>query len=145
LKASVDIPLSPRNLRRMRAFYRTHRPTPKPNAIWSPSVAKLESPNWPAVAESLPWSWGKGFAFIGSQVHLRVHDSDYYLDLLFWHVKLHCFVVIELKEGHFKPEHAGKMNFNLSAVDDLREASRATLSRWNRRACSWRPDRFREN
>jgi predicted nuclease of restriction endonuclease-like (RecB) superfamily len=62
---------------------------------------------------------GKGFAFIGSQVHLRVHEKDYYLDLLFYHVKLHCFVVIELKEGHFKPEHAGKMNFYLSAVDDL--------------------------
>jgi hypothetical protein len=56
LKASVDIPLSPRNLRRMRAFYRTYRPTPKPNAIWPPSVAKLEPPNWPAVAESLPWA-----------------------------------------------------------------------------------------
>jgi predicted nuclease of restriction endonuclease-like (RecB) superfamily len=62
---------------------------------------------------------GKGFAFVGSQVHLRVHEQDYYLDLLFYHVKLHCFVVIELKEGAFKPEHAGKLNFYLSAVDDL--------------------------
>jgi predicted nuclease of restriction endonuclease-like (RecB) superfamily len=62
---------------------------------------------------------GKGFAFVGSQVHLRVHGVDYYLDLLFYHVKLHCFVVVELKEGLFKPEHAGKLNFYLSAVDDL--------------------------
>jgi predicted nuclease of restriction endonuclease-like (RecB) superfamily len=227
-RASVDLRrafpemdgLSPRNLRRMRAFYSTYRPSPKPNAIWPPLVAKLESPAWPARAESLPWAhhvtliervkdpslrefyiaaalehgWsrralaahidaqfharqgravtnfrktlphpqselaqevtrdpyqfgflsltrpcaerdierqlvenvremllelGKGFAFIGSQVQLRVHDKDYYLDLLFYHVKLHCFVVIELKEDHFKPEHAGKMNFYLSAVDDL--------------------------
>jgi predicted nuclease of restriction endonuclease-like (RecB) superfamily len=62
---------------------------------------------------------GKGFAFVGSQIHLRVHDEDYYLDLLFYHVKLHCFVVVELKEEPFKPEHAGKLNFYLSAVDDL--------------------------
>jgi hypothetical protein len=62
---------------------------------------------------------GKGFAFVGSQVHLCVHDVDYYLDLLFYHVKLHCFVVIELKEGVFRPEHTGKLNFYLSAVDDL--------------------------
>jgi predicted nuclease of restriction endonuclease-like (RecB) superfamily len=62
---------------------------------------------------------GKGFAFVGSQIHLRVHDEDYYLDLLFYHVKLHRFVVVELKEGSFKPEHAGKLNFYLSAVDDL--------------------------
>ena len=65
---------------------------------------------------------GKGFAFVGSQVHLRVHDEDYYLDLLFYHVRLHCFVVVELKEGPFKPEHAGKLNFYLSAVDDLLRA-----------------------
>ncbi len=62
---------------------------------------------------------GKGFAFIGNQVPLRVSDKDYYLDLLFYHTKLHCYVVIELKEGRFKPEHTGKLNFYLSAVDDL--------------------------
>lgn len=65
---------------------------------------------------------GKGFAFVGSQVHLCVADQDYYLDLLFYHVKLHCYVVIELKEERFKPEHTGKMNFYLSAVDDLLRA-----------------------
>ncbi len=62
---------------------------------------------------------GKGFAFVGSQYHLEIGDQDYYLDLLFYHVKLHCFVVIELKIEEFKPEFAGKMNFYLSAVDDL--------------------------
>lgn len=212
--------LSPRNLRRMRALYRTYRPQSTSDEFWPPAVAKLEPPHWPDAVANLPWAhnvilmeklkeatlrawyaaaavehgWdkrtlaakidarfhersgkaitnfsktlpcphsdlaqeatrdpyqfgflsltrpyaereierelvahvrelilelGKGFAFVGSQVHLRVHEQDYYLDLLFYHVKLHCFVVIELKEGAFKPEHAGKLNFYLSAVDDL--------------------------
>ncbi|OAQ20793.1 PDDEXK nuclease domain-containing protein [Thermosulfurimonas dismutans] len=62
---------------------------------------------------------GVGFAFVGSQVHLEVGGEDFYLDLLFYHLKLRCYVVIELKTGEFKPEYAGKMNFYLSAVDDL--------------------------
>jgi predicted nuclease of restriction endonuclease-like (RecB) superfamily len=62
---------------------------------------------------------GKGFAFVGSQYHLEIGDQDYYLDLLFYQIKLRCFVVIELKIEEFKPEFAGKMNFYLSAVDDL--------------------------
>lgn len=62
---------------------------------------------------------GAGFAFIGRQKHLEVAGQDFYLDLLFYHIKLRCFVVVELKEGEFKPEYAGKMNFYLSAVDDL--------------------------
>ncbi len=61
---------------------------------------------------------GKGFAFMGSQYHLEVGGQDYYLDLLFYHVRLHCYVVIELKIEDFKPEFAGKMNFYLSAVDE---------------------------
>lgn len=61
---------------------------------------------------------GKGFAFVGSQYHLEVGGQDYYLDLLFYHLRLWCFVVIELKIEDFKPEFAGKMNFYLSAVDD---------------------------
>ncbi|TAM10844.1 MAG: DUF1016 domain-containing protein [Nevskiaceae bacterium] len=61
---------------------------------------------------------GKGFAFVGSQYHLEVVGQDYYLDLLFYHLRLRCFVVIELKIEDFKPEFAGKMNFYLSAVDD---------------------------
>ncbi|WP_213992568.1 PDDEXK nuclease domain-containing protein [Sodalis sp. dw_96] len=61
---------------------------------------------------------GKGFAFVGSQYHLQIGGQDYYLDLLFYHLRLRCFVVIELKIEDFKPEFAGKMNFYLSAVDD---------------------------
>ena len=67
---------------------------------------------------------GKGFAFVGSQYPLQVGGQDYYLDLLFYHLRLRCFVVFELKIEEFKPEFAGKMNFYLSAVDDqLKHAS----------------------
>lgn len=62
---------------------------------------------------------GVGFAFVGRQYHLEVGDQDFYIDLLFYHLKLRCFIVIELKDKDFKPEYAGKMNFYLSAVDDL--------------------------
>jgi predicted nuclease of restriction endonuclease-like (RecB) superfamily len=62
---------------------------------------------------------GRGFAFVGSQVPLNVGGETYYLDLLFYHVRLHCYFVIELKVGPFKPEYAGKLNFYLSAADDL--------------------------
>lgn len=62
---------------------------------------------------------GEGFAFLGRQYHLQVEDQDFYIDLLFYHIRLRSFVVIELKSGKFKPEYAGKMNFYLSAVDDL--------------------------
>jgi len=62
---------------------------------------------------------GVGFAFLGSQYHLEVGGEDFYLDLLFYHVRLRCYVVIDLKLTAFKPEYAGKLNFYLSAVDDL--------------------------
>lgn len=62
---------------------------------------------------------GKGFAFIGQQYHVEVAENDYYIDLLFYHVKLKCYVVIELKNTKFIPEYAGKLNFYLSAVDTL--------------------------
>lgn len=62
---------------------------------------------------------GTGFAFVGSQVALEVAGEDFKLDLLFYHLKLRCFVVIDLKMGPFKPEYAGKMNFYLAVVDDL--------------------------
>jgi len=61
---------------------------------------------------------GKGFAFVGSQYPLHVGGQDYYLDLLFYHLRLRCFVVVELKIEEFKPEFAGKMNFYLTAVDE---------------------------
>src|SRR5437867_2342352 len=62
---------------------------------------------------------GAGFAFVGEQHHLEVGGDDFYIDLLFYHLRLRCFVVIDLKMQPFKPEFAGKMNFYLSAVDDL--------------------------
>ena len=62
---------------------------------------------------------GIGFAFIGSQYPLEVAGDDYKIDLLFYHLRLRCFVVIDLKAGPFKPEYSGKMNFYLSAVDDM--------------------------
>jgi predicted nuclease of restriction endonuclease-like (RecB) superfamily len=62
---------------------------------------------------------GAGFAFVGRQYHLEISGNEYYIDLLFYHLKLRCYVVIELKGGKFKPEYAGKLNFYLSAVDDL--------------------------
>ena len=62
---------------------------------------------------------GKGFAFVGKQYHLEIADNDYYIDLLFYHIKLKCYVVIELKNTRFIPEYAGKLNFYLSAIDTL--------------------------
>lgn len=62
---------------------------------------------------------GAGFSFVGRQVHLEVGGEDSYIDLLFYHLRLRCFVVIDLKAQPFQPEFAGKMNFYLSAVDDL--------------------------
>jgi predicted nuclease of restriction endonuclease-like (RecB) superfamily len=62
---------------------------------------------------------GAGFAFVGRQVHLEIAGKDFYVDLLFFHLKLRCFVVIDLKMNAFEPGDAGQMNFYLSAVDDL--------------------------
>lgn len=60
---------------------------------------------------------GKGFAFLGRQFKIEVSDNDYFIDLLFCHLDLRCYAVVELKAGRFKPEYAGKLNFYLSAVD----------------------------
>ena len=60
---------------------------------------------------------GEGFAYVGKQVHLEVGEEDFYLDLLFYHLKLRCYVVVELKTGDFKPEHTGKLSFYLTAID----------------------------
>ncbi len=62
---------------------------------------------------------GAGFAFIGSQYHIQVAGQDFYIDVLFYNLILKCYFVIELKNGKFVPEFVGKMNFYLSAVDDL--------------------------
>ncbi|UQB43355.1 DUF1016 family protein [Thiomicrospira microaerophila] len=61
---------------------------------------------------------GSGFAYIGKQVLVTVGERDFYLDLLFYHTKLHCYVVVELKMGEFEPEYAGKLNFYIKAVDE---------------------------
>lgn len=61
---------------------------------------------------------GVGFAFVGRQYRLAVDDEDFYVDLLFYHLKLRCYVVIELKRGAFRPEYAGQLNFYLNVVDD---------------------------
>ena len=60
---------------------------------------------------------GAGFAYVGRQVHIEVGGDDFFIDLLFYHLKLRCYVVVELKAGAFKPEHAGQLSFYLSAVD----------------------------
>lgn len=62
---------------------------------------------------------GKGFALVGRQYHLEVSNKDYYVDLLFYHYKLRCFIVVELKAREFEPRDAGQINFYLSAVDDF--------------------------
>ena len=61
---------------------------------------------------------GAGFAFVGRQVHVEVGGEDFYIDLLFYHLKLHAYVVVELKAGDFKPEHTGKLGFYLTTVDE---------------------------
>lgn len=61
---------------------------------------------------------GSGFAFVGEQYRFEVSDKEFFIDLLLYHTKLHCYVVVELKAGEFKPEYVGQLNFYLSAVDD---------------------------
>lgn len=61
---------------------------------------------------------GQGFSFVGRQYHFEISDKDFYIDLLFYHLKLRSFIVIELKKGDFKPEYAGKVNFYCNIVDD---------------------------
>lgn len=61
---------------------------------------------------------GRGFAFVGRQYHIEMGGQDFYIDLLFYHLHLRCYMVIDLKRGDFKPEFAGKMNFYCNIVDD---------------------------
>ncbi len=62
---------------------------------------------------------GQGFAFVGRQVHLELGDSDFYIDLLFYHLKLRCYVVIELKAGKLEPGHVSQLNMYMNVVDDV--------------------------
>jgi predicted nuclease of restriction endonuclease-like (RecB) superfamily len=74
--------------------------------------------------EKFPLELGQGFAFVGRQYNLDVGEDDFYIDLLFYHLRLRCFVVVDLKRGSFKAEYAGKMNFYCNVVDDrLRHAT----------------------
>jgi len=66
---------------------------------------------------------GAGFAFVGRQFRLEVEGDEFFLDLLFYHTRLKCYVVVELKAAAFKPEHAGQLNFYLAAVDAQIKAS----------------------
>lgn len=61
---------------------------------------------------------GNGFAFVGNQYKITVSDTDYFIDLLFYHLELRCYIVVELKARKFKPTDAGQINFYLSTVDD---------------------------
>jgi len=65
---------------------------------------------------------GKGFSFVGRQYHLTVDGDDYYIDILMYHLKLHCYVVVELKAVEFIPEFVSKLNFYISAVDEYVKA-----------------------
>lgn len=75
--------------------------------------------NLVAHVEKFLMELGAGFAFMGRQFHIAVSEQDFYIDLLFYHTKLRCYVVVELKIGDFKPEYAGKINFYCSVVDDV--------------------------
>ena len=61
---------------------------------------------------------GAGFAYIGRQFPIQVGERDFFIDLLFYHTRLHCYVVIELKTVDFEPEHTGKLNFYIKAIDE---------------------------
>ena len=61
---------------------------------------------------------GNGFSFLGNQYKISIDDEEYFIDILFYHTKLHCHIVVELKNTPFKPEYAGKLNFYLAAVDN---------------------------
>jgi predicted nuclease of restriction endonuclease-like (RecB) superfamily len=80
-------------------------------------------------AEKVLMELGQGFALVGRQYKITIEDDDYFIDLLFYHTRFHCYVVVDLKGGKFKPEYAGKLNFYCSATDDLlrTEPDQATI------------------
>lgn len=65
------------------------------------------------------WSCGNGFAFVGNQYKIQVSDKEYFIDLLFYHLELRCYIIVELKAREFLPIDVGQLNFYLSAVDDM--------------------------
>ncbi len=62
---------------------------------------------------------GQGFAFVGKQVHLELGGDDFYLDLLFYHIKLKCYIVIELKSGKFEPGHVSQLNMYMNVINEV--------------------------
>ncbi|HEV2601496.1 MAG TPA: PDDEXK nuclease domain-containing protein [Candidatus Babeliales bacterium] len=81
---------------------------------------KIASEGWGVkITEKILLELGQGFSFVGQQYHVEVGEQDFYIDLLFYHLTLRCFIVVELKNTEFIPEYAGKLNFYLSAIDDL--------------------------
>lgn len=72
---------------------------------------------------------GAGFAYVGRQKELQVGERDFFLDMLFYRTKLHCYVIIELKTGEFEPEYAGKLNFYLKAVDTVQQQKTSLLTK----------------
>lgn len=73
---------------------------------------------------------GKGFSFIGNQYKISTENCDYYVDMLFYHLYLHCYVAVELKATEFKPEYAGQLGFYVKAVDNTlkKEIDNQTIS-----------------
>ncbi|MFZ9919585.1 MAG: PDDEXK nuclease domain-containing protein [Terrimicrobiaceae bacterium] len=107
--------LSSRNLLAMKIFAREFPDAP----IAQHPVAQLPWGHVLQILQQFLLELGAGFAFVGRQVHLEVGDRDFYLDLLFYHLKLRRYVVIELKSRTFEPGDAGQINLSRSAVDDL--------------------------
>ena len=67
--------------------------------------------------KNLLLEFGKGFSFIGNQYKISTENNDYYIDLLFYHLDLRCYIVVELKNTNFKPEYIGQLSFYITAVN----------------------------
>ena len=67
--------------------------------------------------KNLLLEFGKGFSFVGNQYKISTNNNDYYIDLLFYHLELRCYIVVELKNTNFKPEYIGQLNFYITAVN----------------------------
>ncbi len=61
---------------------------------------------------------GEGFAYIGKEYHININGDDFYIDLLFYHLELRCYVVVELKASEFKPEYIGQLGFYVTAINE---------------------------
>ncbi len=108
---------SERNIRAMRMFYEEYATDEK----WQQLVAKLPWGHNLLLIEKIKdvlLELGKGFSFVGNQYKISMSDKDYYIDLLFYHLELRCYIVVELKATEFKPEYIGQLGFYVTAVDE---------------------------